>query len=109
MQLFIGQVMGSSVGADVFVQHGWRACALLMLALYGFQIALLLLRGPHCPRTHWFGWAGGFEARRSVMNAREEDGGEPMVNQTDSAVQVEKMEEGLIDLTTESRDTSNDM
>ncbi|KIJ14977.1 hypothetical protein PAXINDRAFT_78210 [Paxillus involutus ATCC 200175] len=107
LSLFIGQVMGSSVGTDVFVQHGWRACALVMLGLYGFQLVLHLLRGPHCPRFHWFGWAGGFEARKSVMKLREsEDGGETQVN---SAAQIEKkMEEGSIDQTTASRDASND-
>ncbi|KIK76440.1 hypothetical protein PAXRUDRAFT_18217 [Paxillus rubicundulus Ve08.2h10] len=111
LSLFIGQVMGSSVGTDVFVQHGWRACALVMLALYGFQLVLHLLRGPHCPRTHWFGWAGGFEARKSVVKARDsEEGGETVteVNQTDSALQMEKkLEEGLMDQTA-SLDTSND-
>ncbi|KAF8839134.1 MFS general substrate transporter [Paxillus ammoniavirescens] len=102
LSLYVGQVMGSSVGTDVFVRHGWRACALLMLALYGFQLPILLLRGPHCPRTHWFGWAGGFGARKSVVKSRQsEDGGETEVKQTDSTAQVEKkMEEGFIDQTT---------
>jgi hypothetical protein len=105
MQLYIGQVMGSSVGTEVFVRHGWRACALLMLALYGFQLAMLLLRGPHCPRTHWFGWAGGFEARKSVVKAREDDGGKTEVNPTNSPAHVEKkMEEGSIDQGTASRE-----
>jgi hypothetical protein len=108
MQSFIGQVVGSSVGTEVFVRHGWRACALLMLSLYGFQLAMLLLRGPHCPRTHWFGWAGGFEARKSVLKAREKDGVFSEVNQTDSSLQAEKKTEGSLDQTTASRDAPND-
>ncbi|KIK93630.1 hypothetical protein PAXRUDRAFT_144637 [Paxillus rubicundulus Ve08.2h10] len=100
LSLFIGQVIGSSVGTEVFVRHGWRACALLMLALYGFQLAMLLSRGPHCPRTRWLGWAGGFEARKSVVKAWEMHGGGTEVHQTDSAPQAEnKMEQGLIDQT----------
>ncbi|KIJ14980.1 Drug:H+ antiporter-1 family protein [Paxillus involutus ATCC 200175] len=105
---FIGQVVGSSIGTEVFVRHGWRACALLMLSLYGFQLAMLLLRGPHCPRTHWFGWAGGFEARKSVLKAREKDGVFSEVNQTDSSLQAEKKTEGSLDQTTASRDAPND-
>ncbi|KAF9219145.1 MFS general substrate transporter [Gyrodon lividus] len=93
LSLFIGQVMGTSVGTEVFVRHGWRACSLLMVALYGFQLVMLLLRGPHCPRNHWFGWAGGFEARKSVVEAQEKDGSLPEVNQTDSTLQAKKREE----------------
>ncbi|KAG2038855.1 major facilitator superfamily domain-containing protein [Suillus americanus] len=71
LSLFIGQVMGTSVGTQVFVQHGWRACSLLMLALQVFQILVLLLRGPHCPRKRWFGYEGGLEARKSVVLEKE--------------------------------------
>ncbi|KAH7927664.1 MFS general substrate transporter [Leucogyrophana mollusca] len=67
LSLFIGQVMGTSVGTEVFVQHGWRACAVLMMALYGFGFCVLLLRGPHCPRSRWFGYEGGFEARKKLV------------------------------------------
>ncbi|KAF8187755.1 MFS superfamily, partial [Pholiota molesta] len=56
---YIGQLIGTSVGTAIFVEHGWRACALLGMALYGFQLAVLLLRGPHCSRTTWFGYEGG--------------------------------------------------
>jgi hypothetical protein len=63
--------MGTSVSTEVFVQHGWRACSLLMLALQGFQILILLLRGPHCPRKRWFGYEGGLEARKQVVLDRE--------------------------------------
>ncbi|KIJ61089.1 hypothetical protein HYDPIDRAFT_116344 [Hydnomerulius pinastri MD-312] len=95
LSLFIGQVMGTSVGTEVFVQHGWRACSLLMLALYAFQLAMLLVRGPHCPRYHWFGYAGGFEARKSVVEARKKNsellGGEQVVTKPQ-----EKTDEGLV-------------
>jgi hypothetical protein len=42
-----------------------------MLALQAFQILVLLLRGPHCPRHRWFGYEGGLEARRRVVTDRE--------------------------------------
>lgn len=74
--------MGTSVGTEVFVQHGWRACSLLMLALYGFQFIMLLVRGPHCPRNRWFGYEGGWEARKSVVEAMKKAAESPEVEQT---------------------------
>ncbi|KAG6825945.1 hypothetical protein H0H92_001755 [Tricholoma furcatifolium] len=70
LAIFIGQVMGTSVGTRVFVNYGWRAGAALSMAWYGFQLIVLLLRGPHCQRFTWFGYEGGLEARKSVVNAR---------------------------------------
>ncbi|KAF9474595.1 MFS general substrate transporter [Pholiota conissans] len=60
LSYYIGQLTGTSVGTTVFVEHGWRACALLGMALYGFQVFILLLRGPHCSRKTWFGYEGGW-------------------------------------------------
>lgn len=37
---------------------------------YGFQILVLLSRGPHCNRSTWFGYEGGIEPRKSVVDAR---------------------------------------
>ena len=44
-----------------------------MLASYALQLGILVMRGPHCPRNHWFGWVGGFEAHKSVLEARKKD------------------------------------
>ncbi|KAG6828660.1 hypothetical protein H0H92_007129 [Tricholoma furcatifolium] len=70
LAIFLGQVMGTSVGTKVFVTYGWRAGAALGMAWYGFQLVILLLRGPHCERFTWFGYEGGLEARKSVVEAR---------------------------------------
>ncbi len=64
--------MGTSVGAKVFTEHGWRADASLNLAWTGFTLFVLLMRGPHCPRYTWFGWKGGFELRKSRVVAAEQ-------------------------------------
>lgn len=73
LSLFIGQVMGTSVGTIVFLQHGWRACAVLLQAWQGFQLAVLFLRGPHCPRKYWFGYAGGWAAGKQVVDGERVD------------------------------------
>jgi hypothetical protein len=73
LQTFIGLVMGTAVGAKVFVQHGWRAAAGLSLAWYATQLVFLLVRGPHCERYTWFGWEGGAEPNKSVVDARKKE------------------------------------
>jgi hypothetical protein len=64
-------VIGTPVGTHVFVRYGWRANAALGLAFYGFLFVMLLLRGPHCHRYTWFGYEGGLEARKSLVEARK--------------------------------------
>ena len=63
--------MGTAVGTKVFVEHGWRAAAGVSLAWYGAQLVFLLVRGPHCERYTWFGWEGGAEPRKGVVDARK--------------------------------------
>ncbi|KZT22826.1 MFS general substrate transporter [Neolentinus lepideus HHB14362 ss-1] len=71
LSLFIGQVMGTAVGSKVFVKYGWRAAAGLSLGLCGWQLLILMLRGPHCKRHTWFGYEGGWESRKSVVMERK--------------------------------------
>ena len=63
--------MGTAAGTHVFVHYGWRAAAGLNLGWYGLQILFLLLRGPHCSRHTWFGYEGGIEARKSVIDEKK--------------------------------------
>ena len=60
-QVFLGQITGTSVGTDIFIGYGWRADSALSMAMYFFQLVVLLLRGPHCPGNRWFGYEGGLE------------------------------------------------
>ncbi|EMD39901.1 hypothetical protein CERSUDRAFT_150654 [Gelatoporia subvermispora B] len=71
LSLFIGQVMGTSVGSEVFNKFGWRPAAALSLAWTGFTIFIILARGPHVPRYTWFGYEGGIELRKSRLGERE--------------------------------------
>uniref|UniRef100_A0A8H8CS17 Major facilitator superfamily (MFS) profile domain-containing protein n=1 Tax=Psilocybe cubensis TaxID=181762 RepID=A0A8H8CS17_PSICU len=75
LSIFIGQVIGTSVGTHVFVHSGWRAAAALSTGLFGLQLLLLLVRGPHCGRFTWFGYEGGLEARKRVAFAAGGGGG----------------------------------
>lgn len=82
LALFIGQVMGTSVGTKVFLEYGWRANAGLNVAWAGFQLLLLLLRGPHCDRYTWFGYQGGLAWRKERKVTEE------------SIPQIEEVEKG---------------
>ncbi|TFK38957.1 MFS superfamily [Crucibulum laeve] len=62
LSVFIGQVMGTSVGTKVFINYGWRAGAALSMGWYGWQLFILLVRGPHCHRFTWFGYEGVAES-----------------------------------------------
>ena len=73
LQIFLGQVIGSAVGSEIFLKHGWRANGALMTAFCVFQLAVLLMRGPHVPRYAWFGYAGGLEWRRFGNRAHAAD------------------------------------
>ncbi|KAJ6564151.1 major facilitator superfamily domain-containing protein [Mycena capillaripes] len=64
LSVFLGQVMGTAVGSQLYLQHGWRVCAVLSVALSGWSLLTLLVRGPHCARYTWLGWEGGWAARR---------------------------------------------
>jgi len=62
--------MGTSAGTQIFVKFGWRAAAGFSLGLFGMQFVFLLSRGPHCDRYTWFGYQGGLEARKKVIEER---------------------------------------
>ncbi|KAJ7101552.1 major facilitator superfamily domain-containing protein [Mycena belliarum] len=71
LTMFIGQLMGTAAGTQVFTHYGWRAAAALNLGWCAWIVGVLMLRGPHCARFTWFGFEGGWEARRSVVDARK--------------------------------------
>ncbi|EJC98430.1 MFS general substrate transporter, partial [Fomitiporia mediterranea MF3/22] len=69
--IFLGQVSGTAAGAKIFLSFGWRAAAAFSLGLFAFQIGILFLRGPHCQRYTWFGYEGGIEWRKDVVEKRK--------------------------------------
>lgn len=80
--------MGTAVGTKVFVAHGWRASAAVSMGWFGWQLIVLLARGPHCERHTWFGYQGGLEARKKVVMERKKwrEENEKTMAQGDSAV-----------------------
>ena len=70
-RLFIGQPIGTYIGTYIFVKFGRRAASAFNMALFGFQVIVLLVRGPHCNRYTWFGYEGGLEHRKSMVDERK--------------------------------------
>ncbi|KAI0745407.1 MFS general substrate transporter [Earliella scabrosa] len=89
LSIFIGQVMGTSVGSAVFTQYGWRADGGLNMGWTGLTLIVLLLRGPHVSRYTWIGWEGGAKPWLARQLARidsvsDAERGTPGVSQTAS-------------------------
>jgi len=81
LSLFIGQVMGSSAGTKVFLTYGWRATAAMTLGFTAWALLILMLRGPHCSRYTWFGFEGGWESKRAVVEERRKAEAEKAENE----------------------------
>ena len=64
--------MGTAAGTHVFTEYGWRACAGLSMGWCGWQLLVLLARGPRCARKTWVGWEGGWGSWKEGKQARPE-------------------------------------
>ncbi|KAK7013282.1 MFS superfamily [Favolaschia claudopus] len=106
LAVFLGQVMGTAVGSQIYLAHGWRACAAFSLALSGAQVIIQIVRGPHCQRKTWVGWKGGWRTRRGGGDLEEEkrslegdgngrEGGGGGVKNEKAAKEPQQTEQGL--------------
>ena len=66
--------MGTSVGTQLLVEHSYQLSSGVRLAFCGFQLLILLLRGPHVPRKTWFGWKGGMKLRKKMIDETPSSG-----------------------------------
>ncbi|KAL5357058.1 major facilitator superfamily domain-containing protein [Aspergillus floccosus] len=60
--VFCGQLMGTSVGNQVYARGGWIMSGTMGLALVAGALVIGLLRGPL--EKGWIGWRGGMRLRR---------------------------------------------
>ncbi|KAF8825738.1 hypothetical protein HHX47_DHR6000300 [Lentinula edodes] len=71
-QNFTGQFIGTAAATKVYLEHGWRASAVLGLACAVFQLLILFFRGPHCERYTWVGFQGGWKWKK-VQNEDQKE------------------------------------
>ncbi|KAJ3891005.1 major facilitator superfamily domain-containing protein [Lentinula edodes] len=69
---FTGQFIGTAAATRVYLEHGWRASAVLGLACAVFQLLILFFRGPHCERYTWVGFQGGWKWKK-VQNEDQKE------------------------------------
>lgn len=91
--------MGTAVGTEVFIDHGWRAGAALSMAWSGWQFFVLFLRGPHCDRKTWLGFQGGLKPYKIVPRAPQgdEEAANPRNEMVEESSSSEKREESIED------------
>lgn len=85
------------------------------MAFYTFMLLLLLIRGPHCKQYTWFGYEGGLEARKSVVEERKrleeekklESSFPPSEKKVDEENVIEKKKDGDVSARTGDVETGN--
>lgn len=66
---FCGQLVGTSVGSNLYDRGGWIASGSYSMGSIGAALVVCLLRGPW--EKHWFGWRGGWSIRKKVANSSD--------------------------------------
>lgn len=62
---FLGQMTGTSVGAELYEKGGWRASGSLSVGFVVLILILSVVRGPY--ENGWFGWSGGWDIRKKNL------------------------------------------
>lgn len=66
---FSGQLVGTSVGSNLYDRGGWIASGSYSMGSIGAALIVCLLRGPW--ETHWLGWRGGWSIKKKVLNSSD--------------------------------------
>ena len=66
---FCGQLVGTSVGSNLYDRGGWIASGSYSMGSIGAALIVCLLRGPW--ETGWIGWHGGWSIRKKVANSSD--------------------------------------
>ena len=69
---FCGQLVGTSVGSNLYDRGGWIASGSYSMGSIGAALVVCLLRGPW--ETGWVGWHGGWSIRKRVANSSDGKG-----------------------------------
>jgi len=68
---FCGQLVGTSVGSNLYERGGWIASGSYSMGSIGAALVVASLRGPW--ETHWFGWRGGWSIRKKAATGATEE------------------------------------
>jgi predicted MFS family arabinose efflux permease len=68
---FCGQLVGTSVGSNLYDRGGWIASGSYSMGSIGAALVVCSLRGPW--ETRWFGWRGGWSIRKKAASGVTEE------------------------------------
>ncbi|KAM0721276.1 hypothetical protein Q7P37_003564 [Cladosporium fusiforme] len=66
---FCGQLVGTSVGSNLYDRGGWIASGSYSMGSIGAALVVCFLRGPWEHR--WLGWRGGWSIRKKTVNSSD--------------------------------------
>merc|ERR1712070_966973 len=91
---FCGQLVGTSVGANLYAKGGWIASGSYSMGSIGMALLFTMVRGPW--EEGWFGWHGGFSIKKKSResadgkdNKKQEGNKEPSEQQPSAEAQVD--------------------
>lgn len=71
VSVFIGQIVGTSVGNTLYAQGGWHKSGSASVGFIGAALCFCFARGPW--EKGWVGWSGGWGIRRRDLGPKEKD------------------------------------
>ncbi|RMY76443.1 hypothetical protein D0862_13743 [Hortaea werneckii] len=66
---FCGQLVGTSVGANLYSEGGWIASGSYSMGSIGMALLFTMVRGPW--EEGWFGWHGGFSIKKKSRESAD--------------------------------------
>lgn len=83
MATFTGQLMGTSVGANIYARRGWIASGSASVGFISAALLLCLIRGPW--EKGWIGWRGGWSIKKKPGVDMGTGAGKPPVKDEEHA------------------------
>lgn len=71
VSVFIGQIVGTSVGNTLYAQGGWHRSGSASLGFIGAALCFCFAKGPW--EKGWVGWRGGWGIRRRDLGPKEKE------------------------------------
>lgn len=72
VSVFIGQIVGTSVGNTLYAQGGWHKSGSASVGFIGAALFFCFAKGPW--EKGWVGWGGGWGIRRRDLGPKEKGG-----------------------------------
>ena len=89
VSVFVGQIVGTSVGNTLYAQGGWHRSGSASLGFIGAALCFCFAKGPW--EKGWVGWRGGWGIRRRDLGPKEKES--PQVQDEEAAASTPNSDE----------------